>query len=131
MTRVQRLRTWLDKKAGRSPDKFDVKSEEILRSPTASEADKKNVQRLVRSYDRRWVLGAAALAAAPRTAMGCVIADLPIGLVLLIVGCQVTGSLLFWLETQVPKNMRRRVTQTAWAVYGGGTTAGLYQLLTM
>ena len=57
--------------------------------------------------------------------------DLPTGLVLLIIACQMTGSLLFWLETQVPKGIRRRVTQTAWAVYGGGTTAGLYQLLTM
>ena len=95
MTRLQRLRTWIDEKAGRSPDRFDLKSVEILRSPTASEADKKEVRRLVRSYDRRWALENAALAAAPITAMTCLIAGLPTSFVLLVVGCQTTATGLF------------------------------------
>ena len=36
MTRLQRLRTWLDEKSGYPPDEFDLKTTEILRSPTAT-----------------------------------------------------------------------------------------------
>ena len=131
MTKLQRLRMWLDEKTGRPPDKFDRKSVEILRSPTASEAEKKEVRRLVRSYDRRWALETGALVAAPATAMTCMIAELPMSLVLLVVGCQMTGALLFWLQNQAPESNTRRLAQAAWAIQGSGTTAGLYHLFTM
>ena len=131
MTRLQRLRTWIDEKAGRAPDRFDLKSVEILRSPTASEAEKKEVRRLVRSYDRRWALEGAALAAAPMTAMTCLIAGLPMSLVFLVVGCQTTAAGLFWLQSKVAERHRQKLAQAAWAIHGSGTTAGLYQLFTM
>ena len=127
MTRLQRLRTWLDEKSGYPPDEFDLKTTEILRSPTASKTQKADVQRLIRAYDRCWALESAAFAAAPATAMACLIAGLPTKLVLLVIGCQTTARLLFWMRSQVPEgNINRpRLAQAGWAIHGGGISAGL------
>ncbi|MCY4509589.1 MAG: hypothetical protein OXG35_21880 [Acidobacteria bacterium] len=133
MTRLQRLRTWLDEKAGYPPDEFDLKSTEILRSPTASDTEKADVRHLVRVYDRCWALETAAFAAAPATAIACLIAGLPTRLVLLVVGCQTTARLLFWMRSQMPQDHtgRPRLAQAAWAIHGAGISAGLYHLFTM
>ena len=132
MTRLQQLRKWLDEKTGEPPDEFDLKSNEILQSPTASETQKKEVRRLVRVYDRCWALENAAFAAAPATAMGCLLAGLPTNLVLLIVGCQTTGFLLFRLrDRNLEIETRRRLTQAGWTIHGTGITAGLSHLFTM
>ena len=109
-----------------------MKSDEILQSPTASETQKKEVRRLVRAYDRRWVLENAALATAPATTMACLLAGLPTNLILLVVGCQTTGFLLFRLrDRNLAIKTRRRLTQAGWAIHGAGITAGLYHLFTM
>ena len=124
-TRITRARHWIDQLLGQEPSELDTTIDEILSSPTTSQAAKKLARRAQHRYDIQWLVESTVLLCGTGVVLGCALIDIATARLWTVVGTHAAGTVMLVAENHTGKDFKTEIRRLAWAVHITGTAIGI------
>ena len=124
-TRITRARHWIDRLLGQEPAELDTRIDEILSSPTTSQAAKTLAKRARRRYDIQWLVESTVLLFGTGVVLACALTDIAAARLWTVIGTHAAGTAMLVAENRASSDFKAEIRRLGWAVHVTGTAVGI------